>query len=268
MNKNGKIYNYLRCTKHKVEYEADRLYRRFNKKSNKFKSLEIYKNIHSGERCWIIGTGPSLTMEDLNKLKNEYTFVMNSFVKILNKIDFAPSYYGIQDGDVFERLESEIANSSLETIFLADSKDTNMKRLEKMPESIRKRSAVYPLNVSYHSYKMNFTLKYFAKFSDDITDVVYDGSTIAYSLLQIAVYMGFKEIYLIGTDCNYKTNGKNHFVEHGFVTATNPDIVGWRMIQAYKVAKKYADSHGVKIFNATRGGMLEVFPRVNLDNAL
>ncbi len=30
--------------------------------------------------------------------------------------------------------------------------------------------------------------------------------------------------------------------------------------------KKYADKNGVKIFNATRGGMLEVFERVDLDD--
>ena len=36
----------------------------------------------------------------------------------------------------------------------------------------------------------------------------------------------------------------------------------------YKSAKEYADSNGIKIINCTRGGMLEVFPRMSLEEVL
>lgn len=39
-----------------------------------------------------------------------------------------------------------------------------------------------------------------------------------------------------------------------------------RMILAYESAKKYVDSHNISIYNATRGGMLEVFERVDFDS--
>ena len=35
---------------------------------------------------------------------------------------------------------------------------------------------------------------------------------------------------------------------------------------AHVAAKKYADEHDIKIYNATRGGKLEVFPRVDFDS--
>ncbi len=38
------------------------------------------------------------------------------------------------------------------------------------------------------------------------------------------------------------------------------------MIYAFNVAKEYADQNGVKIYNATRGGMLESFERIDLDS--
>ena len=38
--------------------------------------------------------------------------------------------------------------------------------------------------------------------------------------------------------------------------------------KAYMAAHQYADSHGIKIYNATRGGELEVFERVELDGML
>ena len=82
-------------------------------------------------------------------------------------------------------------------------------------------------------------------------------------MLQIAIYMGFKEIYLLGNDCSYSTD-KQHFIESGHYDK-QAETVGERMIFAFKIAKKYADKNGIKIYNATRGGMLEVFDRVDLN---
>lgn len=90
---------------------------------------------------------------------------------------------------------------------------------------------------------------------------VYDGYSIALSLMQLAVYMGFKKIYLIGSDCNYNQKKKN-FIEHGAnINFEAKDIAGTRIIVAHEKFKKFADSHQVEVFNCTRGGMLEVYPR-------
>ncbi|MBQ4379398.1 MAG: hypothetical protein II821_09430 [Treponema sp.] len=35
---------------------------------------------------------------------------------------------------------------------------------------------------------------------------------------------------------------------------------------AFFAAKRYADEHGVRILNATRGGKIEVFERVDFDS--
>ena len=85
--------------------------------------------------------------------------------------------------------------------------------------------------------------------------------------------MGCKEIYLLGVDCNFtgtndhafnykmSNEGQNMFLEHG-------DEIALRQQKAYKAAKDYADSHGIKIYNATRGGKLEVFERISLEEAI
>ena len=59
----------------------DALYR----PNKKYKAL---KNKHEGKRCFIVCTGPSLTLEDVNKLKNEYTFSMNNIFKCYDKTDW------------------------------------------------------------------------------------------------------------------------------------------------------------------------------------
>ena len=39
-------------------------------------------------------------------------------------------------------------------------------------------------------------------------------------------------------------------------------------VNSYQKIKEYAEQRGIKIYNATRGGYLEVFERVNLDELL
>ena len=48
--------------------------------------LSQNKNIHTGERCFILATGPSLNKLDLSKIKDEYTIGVNGIYKIAHKI--------------------------------------------------------------------------------------------------------------------------------------------------------------------------------------
>ncbi len=222
-------------------------------KNNSYSKLKQYKNIHNGKRCFIIATGPSLTISDLELLKNEYTFSMNSIILSFNETKWRPTYYGIQDADVYRKLEKDIQNCNLKDIFVGSSITDKFK--------IDSRYIKYPLDLMDHCVEFE---KFDTKFSDDCYLRVYDGYSITYSLIQIAAYMGFKEIYLLGVDCNYDTS-KTHFKEHG-VGVTHKESVKKRMTVAYEVAKKYCEGKDLKIFNATRGGMLEVFERVNLED--
>jgi len=120
----------------------------------------------------------------------------------------------------------------------------------------------FPLNLLDHG---KATSNHLNKFSDDCYKVVYDGHSITYSAIQLAVYMGFKEIYLLGVDCNYSQKGKNHVVE--YTTQEVPDAA-FLMQESFKVAKRFADTHNIKIFNASRGGSLEVFERITLEEVL
>jgi hypothetical protein len=229
---------------------------------NEFKNLKRYKDRYIGKRCFIIAMGPSLTMEDLEKLKNEITFGMNSICKIFDQTDFRPTYYGIQDCLVYKDLNSYIKNSysGKDNVFVSDRIKRNFRDLDKNWK-------VFPLNTAYNAYNRWFHNKFSVKISDDIYKIVYDGFSITISLLQIAMYMGFKEIYLIGADCNFQRDNL-HFVNHEGSVDTTLNTAAERNLAGYKAAKQYADSNNIKIYNATRGGMLEIFERVNLDEIL
>jgi len=124
--------------------------------------------------------------------------------------------------------------------------------------------------VGYNAYVRSFLPEKFkqVRFSEDLSKMAYPGTSVVHFLMQIIFYMGFEEIYLLGTDCNY--NGQ---VKHSkLVTYRNSDQIGnspkdiyMGLIKDYELANKIAKDRGIRIYNATRGGMLEVFPRVKLE---
>ncbi|MEH7401756.1 6-hydroxymethylpterin diphosphokinase MptE-like protein [Gottfriedia acidiceleris] len=218
--------------------------------------LKQFKNIHKGERCFIVATGPSLLNSDLEKLKNEITFSMNSIFLAFEETDWRPTYYGIQFTDLFKKYKNKIDHLDVRYKFIAN---VISKQFDVSDDYY-----IYPLDLLNHNMKHK---RFHTKFSDDAYAVIYDGYTITYSLIQLAVYMGFNEIYLIGVDCNYSKDKINHFKDYNLVDS-NYTSTSEKMISAYNIAKEYADCHNIKIFNATRGGMLEVFERVDLDVVL
>ena len=222
-------------------------------KKSPYEKLKILKDKHKGEKCFIVATGPSLLMEDLDKLRDEITFSMNSIFLSFDETDWRVTYYGIQFPEFYNKYKNYIDRLDIEVKLVGDVISKQVKLSDDY--------YIYPLNMLNHNWSHK---KYHSKFSDDAFEVVYSGSTITYSLIQLAVYMGFKEIYLIGVDCNYSSNKNNHFKDYGIVDPAASEV-SKKMICAYKEAKKYADRNQIKIYNATRGGMLEVFERVDLD---
>ena len=103
--------------------------------------------------------------------------------------------------------------------------------------------------------------------------------------IQCACYLGFKEIILLGVDHSFArekrkdgtveihSNIQNHFEDYQSDSfwgngMKDEDYVVFPLdfaTMAFEKAREYADGHGIKIYNATRGGKLEVFERVNFD---
>ncbi len=227
--------------------------------NKRFLWLKDYQNKYKGKRCFIIATGPSLTVDDLEKLKNEYTFGMNSLCLAGDRTDFVPTFFGVQDPGVYEKVSGTLENYNCNCIIVSDFVVKKFKEAEKYN--------CFPALYMYHVYESMYKNQYFAKFSEDCCAAVYDGYSVTYSLIQIAVYMGFSEIYLLGADCNYEQGKPQHFIEHGHIDP-KANLAKDKMFASYREAKKYADAHNIHIYNATRGGKLEIFERVNFDDLI
>lgn len=222
------------------------------------------KNIHEGQRCFIIGNGPSLRIEDLERLKGEITFGVHNIFKLYSKTYWRATYYVAQDSKLLENIGKQMKS------FIAEKK-------------------FIPIVVSRHyrvsgeAMFLRFDEQYSYPdppgFSDDISKVIYEGMTVTYAAIQIAVYMGFKEIYLIGVDHSYSATKKpdgtiekhEGVKDYAFAELSSQKFSGAFVPQlekttlAYRTANEYANTHGIRIYNATRGGKLEEFERVDFD---
>lgn len=228
--------------------------------------LKQFKNIHRGERCFIIGTGPSLTTGDLELLKDEICFGSNRIFEIYPRTSWRPTYYMNQDFKLIEKFAEEINGLTPKAIFL--------------PVDVRERFAANPLARFFVLRHKEF-YPGDADFSEHLHHYLGQGFTVTYGAIQMARYMGFSEVYLLGIDHNYSISldekgipVRNEGVRDYFAGsgASNQGLNLPRVVEstvAYGTARKYADRRkDFRIFNATRGGRLEAFQRVALEDVL
>ena len=234
---------------------------------SRYNKLRELKGRYSGKRCFIVATGPSLTMDDLSLLKNEITFGMNSLCGIFDKTDFRPTFYAVQDKAVYKKMEPYFKKHKIDEVIVGIANAHNI-GFNDADLDQHERWIGFPLNAGYHLGDMIYRDKYYVKYSQNAYKQVYDGYSITYSLIQLAQYMGFTEIYLLGVDCNYKKGQANHIFEYGDKDSDHHDSQYQRMIKGYELLAAKADELPYKIFNATRGGILELFPRVKLEEVL
>lgn len=91
------------------------------------------KDSHKGERCFLIGNGPSLTGEDLHLLKDEYTFGTNMVYKIFDKTDWRPSFHCVSDTIYASKLGIELSKMVKAPLFTTERTYRRMRKNRSIP---------------------------------------------------------------------------------------------------------------------------------------
>lgn len=229
--------------------------------SGQMKRMKDLEGSCVGERCFLIGNAPSLTFDDLRKLKDEKTFGCNSLCLAFKELGFSTTYFCFEDWKVYKKHRDIIDSLKLENVFYHT-------RYICMKEKLPLWEKAVPYNLFPH---LNYKGGKVRKFSTKPYKKIYDGFTVVYVMMQIAAFMGFKEMYILGVDCDY-THGKNsnHFAGSDTEGVTFREV-NWapiKMNEAFEKARGFAQKHGIRIYNCTRGGKLEVFERKDLDDVL
>ena len=220
------------------------------------RALRGLKDTHIGERCFILGNGPSLAQMDLSPLADEYTFGMNRIYLLFPELTWKPTYYVSVNSLVIEQCADEIKALAMPKFvtwrarrWLADDPD------------------VIFVDTDYTDPPA---------FATDASGRIFEGSTVTYVALQLAYHMGFSQVVLIGVDHSFQTQGPpnvtitsqghdpDHFAAGYFGQGFRwqlPDLAASE--RAYKMARRAYQAAGREVLDATVGGALTVFPKAS-----
>jgi hypothetical protein len=220
------------------------------------RKLERLVNNHANQRCFIIGNGPSLRQTDLSKLQGEVTFGLNRIYLLFPELGFNTTYLVSVNDLVLEQCALEMENLTLPKFL------TWRARHWFQPDP----------DITY--LDTDFTGE--EDFSPALTGRIFEGFTVTYVALQLAYHLGFSEAILVGVDHNFITQGAanqtvvsqgddpNHFAPNYFGKGFKwqlPDLAGSE--RAYALARDAYIRAGRRVLDATVGGKLTIFPKVD-----
>ena len=262
------------------------------KLKHEIKKNEKFRGKHKGDRCFILATGPSIAKQDLTMLRDEKCiavsqFYLHSKARLIDPLYHveAPNHppYGT---DFTEKLMAGFRrhySDRTQYFFGHTFYEHSFFSIFQANKDLKPKNAFF---INYAgSNQLNEhncdDVRYW-----DITQTPFTGRSVVYCAIQLAVFMGFSKIYLLGCDHDYFQRFSNReYQDHHFYSDAEGGIEGvasylsnftmeqwfeeyyfrWKQ---YRLMKEYLSTRGQLIFNATEGGMLDVFPRVNLEDII
>lgn len=229
------------------------------------KYLDGFRNRHEGLRCVVIANGPSTRKMDLEVLSCAQTMTMNRAYLMFETWGFIPSYHVCINELVLEQYGKEISELNVPAFV-----NHNRRRLIGDEELQN--------NIGFLRFGMGFGLR--DRFRGDVTRSISSGGTVTYACLQLAYFMGFSEVVLIGLDHHYAEKGvpnqtevrrSQEDVDHChpdyFPKGTkwqNPDL--YRSEQAYRLARHAFEADGRRIYDATINGKCTIFEKIGFED--
>lgn len=218
--------------------------------------IALKKDQFKNKRCFIIGGAPSILKHDLAKLNDECTFVVNKGFTLHERGLDNATFYGMSDLAAYENYGDKI--------------DPNYAKHHIILGNIPWKLTVKSLSV-FSTYSGNEIFKHMHKgfFQKDITKPLSHCYTVVLYMLQIAVWLGFKEIYIIGVDNDFSGNNIHWYDD---TQQEKDNIKKWTINNeekntiAFAKAYKMLAKEGVNIYNAGIGGSLNSIPRVNYES--
>ncbi len=216
--------------------------------------MKLLQNRHQGERVFLIGNGPSLDKTPLNKLNGEYSIALNGINDIYPETSWRPSYYVLLLKELeknYGRYLADNLNLGIECITLPQHKPKFGD--EENIHYVKKKKLKYEIvSGDKRFHKLNKkevqTLQIcdlYDFWPESISKCIYTYHSM-YAVIQIAIHMGFEEIYLLGCDLGYGTHDPHMIFNEGL----NPH--GWKEGKKAYLIESYREGTLMKsIINGT-----------------
>ena len=241
------------------------------------KNKEIH-NIHGGERCFILGNGPSVGKIDLSMLAGEFVISVSNGYLHKNYSLIAPRYHCVPQ--ITYGLMTEMDVIAWFTEIHQSIGDAELFLNETEYDVVRKHNLFVGRKVHFLAMRDNFDeLK--THQIPDLVVAIPRVQSVPVMAIMIAMYMGFKEIILLGVDHDHFKSGKYLYAfdlgvqeaKDYSVTSDGQTTRSWfdefqglaRLWRQYRIVRGIADAQGIFIYNANPGGELDEFPRVELE---
>lgn len=264
-------------------------------KSSEYRTIlkknQQFKNKYIGQRCFVLGNGPSIKEEQLTELKHEHVFVVNQCSRLDYVKEIQPEFYICIDDAFFNIDDSNEGDLELLNTF-KQLKNISPKMecffpIEQKERFIEKHGLDQVLNINY--FQRGLSLYHNCKEFANYTGPVAGFSTVVHNAVSLALYMGFKEIYLLGCDntgivvtikTSLNTVSDDEYAYH--VTENEKKRMG-RMIEGkfedyckayyytvrdYRLLYEYCVQHNVKLVNLSKETVIDSVPRGSLANIL
>ncbi len=222
--------------------------------------IQKFQGIHNGKRCFIVANGPSLLKTNLDLLKNEYTFGMNRIYLNFERSSFRPTYHVTVNELILEQWPDEISQL-------------------KMPKFLNWNRRSYYGEPDSRTIFIKSKMTINDSFQYDLTRPLVVGATVTFVALQLAYYMGFQKVIMIGLDHSYAEKGipsktetrspeldESHFHAQYFPKGFKwqlPDLL--RSEIEFGISRKAFEADGREVLDATIGGKCQIFRKIDYE---
>jgi len=214
------------------------------------------RNKYLGERCFLLGTAPSLSELDLSALIGERIFSVNGGIKLIGHPFKSLVGYCVADPIFYRDHKNEIDTASIDHLFISST--VNISEKKHLDSACIFDSCIRP---RMHQGMFQF----------DLTQPTFSSHTVMHHALQILVYMGFRKIYLAGIDLSFGTDEPHFYTstEREVRDSANRSAVhAHKMLEGFYKANRILSERGIKVVNLSSGGALKDIERDDLNTVL
>lgn len=209
------------------------------------------------EKCFIIGLGPSLKQVDLTKLDGDL-IVTNRYYKTQGADETSPTAYVLVDNAFFNKLDDFIKAKKM-------FPDCNYIVSSRYYEEIKK------ISTNDNNFYVSMWKGFFSPNNNiDLCKIMPMSNNVACTAIMLALYMEYREIYLLGCDFNsFASQTAIHAYEetnNGRLWSMSDELFQYSFAADMHVQlQRYAKRKGVVIYNATRGSLIDAYQRIEID---
>ena len=237
------------------------------------------KNRHQGQRCFIVGNGPSVKQQDLRSLRGETVFSVSNGYLHEGYEAMAPKYHCVPQITYGRMTQEDVVKWFSEMHEHLGGAELFLNETE--AAVVKKHRLFAGRKVHYIALRENFD-ELNGTAVIDIARPVPRVESVPVMVLMIAMYLGFREIVILGVDHDsWRTGHYSYAFDVKVVANKDPSVTSSgniltpnydtfqslaRLWRQYRHLATIAAANDINVFNAGIGGELDEFVRCPLDS--